>query len=156
MNNTIPFSAKFKTIQTIYGAFIVAILAFSVVFYMSADNPVYIADMNDIFMTIVPIFSLVGIFVSNYIFKQLLSKIAVTDSLDEKFAKYQSATLVKGALLEAPALFAIVAVVVSNNLVYFVFTAVLVLLMYLRFPKLSKFEVEVPLTKDEKTEIHNR
>ena len=100
MNNTIPFSAKFKTIQTIYGAFIAAVLAFSIVVYMSADNLVYIADMNDIFMTIVPIFSLVGIFVSNYIFKQLLSKIAVVDSLDEKFAKYQSATLVKGALLE--------------------------------------------------------
>ena len=153
MDNTNTYSAKFKTIQLIYLAFILAVLVFTIVIIFLAEKPKYFTDMNDIFIYIVPVLSITGIFMSEYLFKTNLSSITSKDDLSSKLGKYTTATLIKGSLLEAPALLAAIVSHLSNDFIYLIFTAVLLLMMYLRFPKPSKFEGEVQLTMDEKSQF---
>ena len=153
MNNLAITKSSFKTIQIIYGALIFGVLAMSVLIYSMLEDPIYKVDMSDKFFIIVPILTVIGIFLSSYLYRLNIDKIESRDSLPSKLAKYQSANIIKGAVLEASALFASVASLLTNNLLYLVFTLVLLVVMYLKLPTLLKFENEVVLDMKEKSEL---
>ena len=153
MNNSGNIKSSFKTIQIIYGALIFGVLAMSVLIYSMLEDPIYKVDMSDKFFIIVPILTVIGIFLSSYLYRLNIDKIESRDSLPSKLAKYQSANIIKGAVLEASALFASVASLLTNNLLYLVFTLVLLVVMYLKLPTLLKFENEVVLDMKEKSEL---
>lgn len=154
MNQSTSKSHTFKILQIIYTAFIFGVLALSVFIYFSLKNAIYQVNTDDIFTIVIPIIALSGIFMSTFVYKTMLSKIDTSDTLQAKITKYQTANIVKGALLEGPALLASVVVMLTNNLFFFVFTATMVLIMYLRFPTKVKFESEVPLTLEDKSELN--
>ena len=153
MNNSGNIKSSFKTIQIIYGALIFGVLAMSVLIYSMLEDPIYKVDMSDKFFIIVPILTVIGIFLSSYLYRLNIDKIESRDSLPSKLTKYQSANIIKGAVLEASALFASVASLLTNNLLYLVFTLVLLVVMYLKLPTLLKFENEVVLDMKEKSEL---
>ena len=154
MNNSGNTKSTFKTIQIIYSALILGILAMSVFIYTTLEDPIFMVDMNDKFFVIVPILTIIGIFLSSYLYRMNIDKIESSDSLPSKLAKYQSANLIKGAVLEAPALFASIASLLTNNLLYLLFTLVLLVIMYFKFPTILKFENEVVLDMKEKSELN--
>tara|TARA_R110002073_G_scaffold72537_1_gene177118 strand:+ start:80893 stop:81366 length:474 start_codon:yes stop_codon:yes gene_type:complete len=153
-SKTTNYAATFKVTQTIYGAFIFGIIAFSVVVFGILKSTTFAIDVNDLFTMVVPIVALGGILLSDFLFKNQINKITTSDSLQSKLAKYQSATILKGACLEGPALLAIVATFLSENLSFLGITALLVLLMYLKFPTKDKFVNEVTLSMKEKSEFN--
>jgi len=151
--STNPPANHFRTMQIIYGSFMLGILAFSLFAYFSMDNLVYEIDMDDVFTFIVPFLALSGVFISPILYKSTIRKIQSTDTLQTKIATYQSATIIKGAMLEAPALLAVVAAFLANNGVFLIIVALLLIIMYLRFPSQEKFENEVDLSMEEKSKI---
>ena len=154
MNESNNPTNPFKIVQIIYGSFMFGVLAFLLFTYFSIDNPVYLLDMDDIFTFIVPLLALSGVFISPILFASMIRKIEPADILQTKIAKYQSATIVKGAMLEAPALLAVVATFLSNNITFLLIAALLLIIMYLRFPSPKKFESEVVLSMEEKSKIN--
>ena len=153
-SQTTNYTAAFKVLQIIYGAFIFGIITFSVVVLAILKSTTFVVDLNDMFTMVVPIVALGGMFLNEFLFKKQISNITTSDSLSSKLAKYQSATLIKGACLEGPALLAIVATFLSENLTFLGITALLVLVMYLKFPTKDKFMNEVTLNMNEKSEFN--
>lgn len=153
MDNTTDQKGIFKTIQIIYGALIGGIAVFTIVVFTLIDNPTYEIDSNDIFTIVVPLFAIGGVFLSNFLYQSFINKIPRTASLNSKLVQYQTATLIKGACLEAPALLAVVATFLSGNIIFLGIALLLVVFMYLKFPKREKFKEEVKLSFEEKSEF---
>ena len=140
----------FKTIQIIYGAFILAVIVFSGVVFYGIEPQTFNLNVNDPFTIVVPIVAISSIFLSNILYQKMLEKIPTTSGLQSKLAHYQTATIVKGAVLESSALLTTVAAFVTNTISFLLIT---VIVMYLKFPKKEKFKEEVKLTFKEKSEL---
>jgi hypothetical protein len=104
----------------------------------------------DIFVYILPLIALGGIFAGNFIFKKLLSNIKKNESLQHKLTGYQTASLVKFALLEGPALLNILWFSQTGNLLFLTIGMVLVLFLFMQRPTKIKIENDLELTGEHK------
>lgn len=148
-------SQQLKVVQIIYGALIMGVILLSAFLFYTLETPFFKFDKNDLYTIVVPVIGGSGVVISSIIYKKLLLKITAKDNLHHKLAKFQSATIVKGALIEGPALFSSFMVTQTNNLLFYVYTAVLVVIMYLLFPTKQRFEKDVTLRLDEKSQLNN-
>lgn len=153
MDNTANKNSTFKTIQFIYLSFMFAVVSFSVVAYFLIENQIFTIDNSDIFTIVVPIVAISSIFLSNWLYQKTVCKSTKTDDLRSKLATYQTATIIKGAILESAALLATVATFVSGNVAFLIVTFIVVIIMYVKFPKKEKFKEEVKLSFEEKSEF---
>lgn len=153
MNKTSKASQQLKVVQIIYGALIMGVVLLSAFLFYTLETPFFKFDKNDLYTIVVPVVGICGVFVSLMVYKRLLLKITAKDNLHHKLAKFQSATIVKGALIEGPALFSSFMVTQTNNLLFYIYTAVLVIVMYLLFPTKQRFKKDVTLRLNEKSEF---
>ena len=65
-------------------------------------------------------------FISNYVFKQMMSKVDSTMNLGEKVEKYRSASIIKYAIVEGAALIIGIGYLVTGNYQYFILFGVAV------------------------------
>lgn len=153
MSNSVDQKITFKTIQIIYGVFILAVIVFSGVVFYGIEPQTFNLNTNDPFTIVVPVVAISSIFLSNILYQKMLEKIPTTSGLQSKLAHYQTSTIVKGAVLESSALLATVAAFVTNTISFLLITVIIVIVMYLKFPKKEKFNEEVKLTFEEKSEL---
>ena len=113
---------QFKTIQIIYGAFIMGVVAFSFYTLNDISNINILIDTNDVFMLIIPTLSAFSLVLNTFLFKNSLKAINQEDSLQTKMTKYQSAIIIRGAVLEAPALLGVIATSKSGNYFFMLFS----------------------------------
>lgn len=119
-------NSKLKQLQVIHLALCFGVFLFAAVtsfinkdqFYFDA-NPANTAPFNPIF----PIVGLITISVSIIAYKNLISKIDKTASVDVKINQYQTAFIVSAALLEGGALFNLVGTFISHNAFFLIFAA---------------------------------
>lgn len=119
-------NSKLKQLQVIHLALCFGVFLFAAVtsfinkdqFYFDA-NPANTAPFNPIF----PIVGLITISVSIIAYKNLISKIDKTTSVDVKINQYQTAFIVSAALLEGGALFNLVGTFISHNAFFLIFAA---------------------------------
>lgn len=112
-------------------------------------------DNQNLFLYIVPVFALLGYFGSQFVFKNILSKIRTDAKLDEKLNTYQTASIIKYALIEGPAFLAIVAYNSSGNALPLVIGICLILYLAVQRPNLEKIIENLPLTLEEKRKLEN-
>ncbi len=143
----------FKTLQIIYSAFMFGIIVFLLVVLYQVNKLYFLINMDDIFTIIVPLMTLSGIVVSFILNNNFKKMLLPEDTLQVKLTKFQSASIIKGALLEGPALIAIVATFVSGNYFFLLFSIVLLLVMYLQFPSKQKFAQLAQLSFEEKSKL---
>ena len=137
-NKSIP---SFKIIQIIYGSLILGVIIMFKMFGFS--NFTINIESIDYIMPLV----FIGILLlSKYLFNTKMSQIKGSDSLFEKITKYQRANIMRGAPLEAFAIFAIF----KGDIVFIIVT---ILIMLLYFPSKRKFEAKLPLTMQEKARL---
>ncbi|RPD98662.1 hypothetical protein EGM88_05590 [Aureibaculum marinum] len=153
MNNNIQQNNIFKTLQIIYGAFVLGVVIVTIVSFLLIENPSYEIELSNVFTIVVVVVTFGGLFLSDFLYKSLLSKIVSNQSLNSKLAQYQTATLVKGACLEAPAMLAIAVAFTSNNVTFLLISLFIAVIMYLKFPKKEKFKEEVTLNFEDKTKF---
>lgn len=118
--------SKLKQLQIIHLALCVSVFLFAAItsflnkdqFYFDA-NPANTAPFNPIF----PIVGLITISVSIIAYKNLISKIDKTASVDLKINQYQTAFIMSAALLEGGALFNLVGSFISHNAFFLIFAA---------------------------------
>lgn len=146
---------SFKTIQIINGALIFGVLIFLMITFFLTKDPSFIYNDDSVFAILVPISLMLGAFLSSLLFKKQLQTIKKEENLQYKLGKYQSATIVRSALLEAPALLGIVATFITFNLYYLIFAGIALLLMVYNFPSKDKFTQDINLSFEEKTELNN-
>ena len=90
------------------------------------------------FPFMVPLVSILGIFLSYYLFKKQLEAIPESSELGSKVTAYYTASLVKFACLEAPGFLALFAAQETGNIIYLAFAALVMLFLIIGRPTKGK------------------
>lgn len=144
-----------KTLSIIHLGLLAGPFILGVVAYLQTENPFLdYTNTEDVFIYVVPIFALSGIFVGNLLFKQMMTSAMKTDGLRTKLARFQTASLIKYALIEGPALLGAVAFLNTGNLTYLYIAGVLILFLYLLRPTKEKIELGLQLKGEEKSQFN--
>lgn len=159
-SNTGPMKVRsyFQTITIIHSALIVGPLLFAIAAYylVSTSNQVHSSSEEDqIFLIIVPLFALGAIIGGMFLAKQQLEATKQKESLREKLSGYQTILIIKSALLEGSAFFAIAAYLITESTVYMGIAAILILLLFMNRPTALKIITELELNQKEREVLEN-
>lgn len=149
MNNDSKFIESLKKLRIVHIALTIGQIAFAViVFNLKFSEALFvdISNTNNPFLLIVPMITIVGFTMGNFLFKKQLATIKREDSDSTKISKYQTATILKFALLEGPSLLGIVAFMLSGNLIFLIFSGIIILYFISLRPSDSKVEKDLNIT----------
>ena len=151
-----PFS---KLMVIFFGITGMTVVATGLLCFVAMMQPVP-ADAIEIdanFIYIVPALAVVGAITSNVIPSILISKFKSTSgeevSLEKKFNTWQSARIIKLALLEGPAMFAAVSILLTGNYLYLGVVGFMLVLMVFSRPTKSAMIADLDLTSEEANRI---
>jgi Zn-dependent protease len=151
-NKTLKSITPDSTLKTL--AFThVALLAFQMLFAIIAfaqTSRVYfgIMNMDDRFVFIVPVLALGGFFGGYLIFKKQKYVLREKENIQERLTGYQSVLITRFVLIQGPAVFAIVAYILSGNVFFLFITALMsVYFIFLR-PTREKIESDLRFSFD--------
>jgi hypothetical protein len=128
---------------------------FLIIILFLTENSIFLYNDGSLFTVLVPILLMMGVFFSSFLYKKQLQTILKEENLQSKLGKYQSTTIVRSALLEAPALVSIVATFITTNFYYIIFTSIALLIMLYNFPTKDKFSQNIDLNFEEKEVFKN-
>jgi purine-cytosine permease-like protein len=128
----------FKALSILNLAMILGIVLFGLIvglLSIAKSNSVDDSDLTKIFNFLLPALPVLCIFISNYLFKRRLNQIADIYDLPAKMENYRNALILRYAVLEAPAIFAIIATLLTGNLYFLFNSAMMVFLMFYFRPR---------------------
>ena len=96
-----------------------------------------------------------GIFAGNMIFRKRLEQLIELKNLNGKLTGYQSALIVKYALIEGPAFFTVVAYLLTTNVLFPVIAVFLVVVMVLSAPRKDKLISDLNFSTKETSVFEN-
>jgi hypothetical protein len=143
-----------KSMSVIHLALLAGQVVFGIVAFAQSGKVYFgIRDTGDVLIFIVPVVAIGG-FVAGYVlFQQQLIALRNKNSFGEKIIGYQTALIVRFALLEGPSLLAIVAYLLNGNLYYLSIAGLLVLYFLTLRPTLEKVENDLDLNFTERIEF---
>jgi len=148
-SNLNPQSAA-KALPIIHLALLMGQVLFAVVAYFITPQKGFSVNGNDPFIFVGPALAIGGFIGGNLIFKQTLAKIAPDATLAQKVTAYQTAFIIRAALLEGPSLFCVVAYMNSGNL-FFLFVMALIVVYFITLrPTKDKVVADLNLDYNEK------
>ena len=112
-------------------------------------------ELEVIFIGITTVVAISGIFAGNMIFRKRLEQLIELKNLNEKLTGYQSALIVKYALIEGPAFFTVVAYLLTANVLFPVIAVFLVVVMVLSAPRKDKLITDLNLSMKETSILEN-
>jgi len=122
----------FKTLLILHLALTIGLLFLGLIgFYfifcgIMANN---MTDLNAIFLYIVPIIILGGLFGSNWFYKNKLSGLKEENDLKKKMANYRGVLIARYAFLEGSAFFAYVAALLTSDILFLAFVGLMIIFM---------------------------
>ena len=140
---------------TIHYAYCFATLAFgTVAMFITNDTSLsFNGPSDDFFLYLVPFIAIGGTLVGHFIFNTNLKEVQQKPSLQEKLSGYQSARLIRLALIEGPSLFAVVGFIITNNQLYLIIAFLLLTYMIFLRPTPQKIKQDLNLTIQERKEL---
>uniref|UniRef100_UPI0032163206 hypothetical protein n=1 Tax=uncultured Draconibacterium sp. TaxID=1573823 RepID=UPI0032163206 len=148
----------FKSIQIIHFALMTGLIFFgAITFYLNysglaIENE---TEMNTAFMYVVPIFTISGIFASNFLFKQRLKNCVKQSTLKEKLNEYRSALIIKFAIIEGSSFFVVIAYYLTGQYIYLGFLGLLLIIFVTYRPTKEKAIMDLELSHLDKQLIHD-
>ena len=97
----------------------------------------------------------VGVGAGYFIFKQWMNRISPALSLREKLMKYQTAVLIRSGCFEMPGLFGAVATLITGDISFLLFTAIVIILFLLLRPTLYTITTDMNLSQKERAILEN-
>lgn len=147
-NNTPPFTSRsfLRTLTIIHLALVAGVLVFGIMSYLQTKNQILsFTYSGDVMFYVVPFMAITGILAGSYLYKNIMSGLASKKTLKEKLNGFQTASIVKYALLEGPAFLSIVAFSNEGNQ-YFIIIALLLLgWLIIQRPTRDKVEKDLML-----------
>ncbi|RYZ96801.1 MAG: hypothetical protein EOP47_23075 [Sphingobacteriaceae bacterium] len=154
--NTMHPAKTFKSLTIIHLALLAGQAIFVVVTLAATHNKFYNSNYTgDAFYFIVPVMAVIGLAASGLLFKQQLAKAKQAETVSAKLAVYTTASIIKFALMEAPALFGIVVFFITGNLYYLVFPGLLMLSFLMQRPGKQRVTEQLELSATEAMELDN-
>jgi hypothetical protein len=144
----------FKGLQIMHRAMLSGMIVFAaIIFFLnySGNFSPALASYNEVLQVAVVLLSLAGFFLGNFLFKKKIASVRELAVLPYKLSVYRVASLIQWALLEVPALFAIVCFLLVGNYAFLALALALVLLFVIVGP--SKIKIAMLLQVREE-DIH--
>ena len=113
------------------------------------------AELRNIFIFIVPVFVIGGLFISHLLFKSFLNNAKGKISLYEKLTYYRSALIIRYALLEGPSFFAIVVYLLTGDYLFLGMSGLIVLVFFTLKPSVERAINDLELNSEETRRINN-
>ncbi|MEE9363276.1 MAG: hypothetical protein V3U92_11830 [Cellulophaga sp.] len=126
----------------------------TIAYYTSEEPLLLLSNAEDIFFFIVPIAAFSGILIGTFLFKKTLVSSLEKKTLREKLNLFQSASIIKYASIEGPAILSIVAFFNSNNLFYLLIAICLMAYFFLLLPTKDKIEQSLKLRGELKNQFN--
>jgi len=146
--------AAAKVLPIIHLALLIGQVLFCLVVYNITTQKGFSLDGSaDPFVYVSLAFTLGGFTAGNLLFKKQLQKITPESTLSQKIASYQTACIIRAALLEGPSLFSIVAYMLSGNLFFLTVSCAIILYFLFIRPTKNKIVNDLSLNYDEKAEL---
>ena len=155
-NGTPPITPKLflRTTSIIHFALLAGVLMFGIVMYSITENQkLELSYKGDPMFFIVPIMAIAGIFVGNYLYGNNIKGLTSKNTLREKLAGFQTASIIKYALLEGPALLGLVAFMNEGNQYFLIISILLLGWLILQRPTRDKIERDLMLEGTLKNEF---
>jgi len=145
-----------KILSMIHLALLIGLIVFLIIAYtQNKEWQLNLNDTGDIFFFIVPILAIGGILAGNFLYDKQINALSTKNSLRQKLAGFQTASIMKYALVEGPALLAIVSSMNSGNLFYVIIAVALVVYFYFQKPTKEKIESHLKLNSELKMQFNN-
>ncbi len=155
-NSTPPITPKLflRTITIIHLALVAGVLILGFVMYSITENQkLELSYSGDPMFFIVPIMAIAGILVGNYLYGNNIKGLTSKNSLQEKLAGFQTASIIKYALLEGSALLGLVAFTNEGNQYFLIISILLLLWLIMQRPTRDKIERDLMLERTLKNEF---
>jgi len=144
-----------KTLSFLHMGIMAGPVVLGIFFYTQVQNPhLDFSDSGDVFLAIIPLIAITGIFLGGFIFKKMIGSIPKDLGLRQKLARFQTASIIKYAFLEGPALFSIVIFQNTQNLAHSIIAAFLIFYLFLQKPTKDKVERHLDLLGEEKAKFN--
>ena len=157
-NNRQSSKKYFKFISIIHLAMMLGVILFGIVVYIFVadfQNPDTQSELAKLLVYIVPGLVIAGIIASNIIFRLKLNAIIGSGDLKVKMAVYRESLIIRYILLEGPALFALVAIYMTNNSNFMVYAGLLVVLLAMKRPTIKSAIADLALDQQEIVTLEN-
>lgn len=155
-NQDFTLNAFLKTLNIIHLGFLAAMIAFAGISYtLNIDEVSNWYDLNDVFLYVLPFIMLSSLSISVILYKKQIAALDHIDGLKEKLEGLQAAMLVRFALVESPALFAIVCFFLSNSLIYIIIAVILMLVFLMLKPSAAQIIRDLKLEGDLKKKFEH-
>ncbi|WP_046757016.1 hypothetical protein [Kordia jejudonensis] len=144
-----------QTLTIIYMALLSGLLFFMAIVFFQFDGamtPTF--DTSDTLLLVYPVIAVGAILGSQTIFKKLLASAESKPSLKAKLASYQTASIIKFAMIEGPAFFGIILSMITGNTAFMAIAGVLVLFLMLQRPSKTKVESDLKLRGDHRNQFN--
>lgn len=128
-----PTNHKFnylKLLQIIHFALVAGVIVFALISFtvhISQPNPYIEKEMRDIFIYLIPVFVFGGFLASNIVFKTKILEIKPLEDIMKKLECYRSVLIVRYAFLEASALMAVIAHLLTADYLFLGITSITIL-----------------------------
>ncbi|MEL4309052.1 hypothetical protein [Joostella sp. CR20] len=140
----------FFTLKLIFYFFLAGQIIFLGVAFYLMQSLEFNFENPDMMSYLVPCFAIAAVFIGNYIYQQTINTIKREDTFFQKMAKFQTANIIKFAMIESASLFAIVKYLISSNAIYAVIAILLILYFTSLIPNKEKIISLLNLTSEER------
>ncbi|AFL81815.1 hypothetical protein Aeqsu_2355 [Aequorivita sublithincola DSM 14238] len=135
-----------RTFKLIHTALTAGVLVFGVMMFLQTKNQqLNLNYTGDVMYFVVPFMAVAGILAGNYLYGNMLKGLASMKTLREKLNGFQSASVIRYALLEGPAFLGIVAFMNEGNQYYLIFSVLLLGWLIMQRPTKDKVESDLKL-----------
>jgi hypothetical protein len=157
MKRTVTSKSYRFTMTAIYIAQALVLLFFSiVVLFLKVSGALTPATgLTEIFYYLVPIATVAFLSTAHFIFKTLIEKIPPSLPVRQKLPKFQTAVIVRSAVLEIPGLLGAVAAMLTGELYFLAAPLFIVIVMIVLRPTLLAITQELNLSVEEKALLEN-
>lgn len=153
MENTQQSSKDFfKITAYIHLALVLGVILFGiVVYFFVADfqHPDLESELARILVYFIPGLVIAGIVASNVTYRLRLNALRKITNLKTKLVGYRESLIIRYVLLEAPAMFALIAVFITNNANFLVYAGLMVVLMAIKRPTRKSAMIDLELGQQE-------
>ena len=155
-----PQSMKeyFLSLQIVYYALIAGQLIFALLTFYLIRSGLFDgeqAELRNIFIYIVPVFVVGGLFISHLLFKSFMNTARGKKNLYEKLTFYRSALIIRYALLEGPSFFAIVVYLLTGDYLFLGMSGLIIITFFTLKPSAERALNDLELNPEEAYAINN-
>ena len=155
-NNTSSVTPKafLRTFTMIHLFLVVGVLIFGLmIFFLTESHQLTFNYTGDVMFFIVPFMGIAGILIGNYLYANTLKGLASKNTLREKLTGFQTASIIKYALLEGPAFLGIISFMNDGNQYFLIIAILLVGWLIAQKPTKDKVERDLMLKGSLKQEF---